>query len=105
MMLLCVQMINWCHSVGVTPSWIPSEWRTCAARTSMSYSHTYNDGYDDVDCNHCYHDDFEYQSDGLEKYYLAFRMAFAQGVALVLECGWIKGLAGSFCSCSHWFYQ
>ena len=23
---------------------------------------------------------------------LAFRMAFAQGVALVLECGWIKGL-------------
>tara|TARA_B100001142_G_scaffold322696_1_gene371474 strand:- start:5171 stop:5359 length:189 start_codon:yes stop_codon:yes gene_type:complete len=23
---------------------------------------------------------------------VAFRMAFAQGVALVLECGWIKGL-------------
>ena len=37
--------------------------------------------------------------------WLAFRMAFAQGVALVLECGWIKGLTGSFCSCSHWFYQ
>ena len=27
---------------------------------------------------------------------LAFRMAFAQGVALVLECGWIKGLGRLF---------
>ena len=28
--------------------------------------------------------------------WIAFRMAFAQGVALVLECGWIKGLGRLF---------
>ena len=27
---------------------------------------------------------------------IAFRMEFAQGVALVLECGWIKGLGRLF---------
>ena len=27
---------------------------------------------------------------------VAFRMAFAQGAALVLECGWIKGLGRLF---------
>ena len=30
------------------------------------------------------------------RYYLAFRMAFAQAVVLVLECGWIKGLGRLF---------
>ena len=27
---------------------------------------------------------------------IAFRMAFAQGVALVLECGWIEGFGRLF---------